>query len=184
MRFVYEDRKAAEAAVFLLRLNDGTMNAVKLLKLLYLADRQAFVESGYPITGAKMVSTDQGPALGEISSCLAWGDAAETPWSQAITPAADFTVGLRQPGGELVSLSDFDEEVLGQSFEKYRTWDQWALVRFTQSLPEWKDPDGSSLPIDVRIILEEAGKSSDEIQDIASLVEGIRAMRQSHVVAG
>ena len=184
MRFVFDDRKAAEAAVYLLAQNKGRMKSVKLLKLLYLADRQAFIESGYPITGAKMVSVDTGPALSEVYTQLAWGDVAETPWSQLIAAEAEFQVSLRQADGELVHLSDYDEAVLGQVFEKFGRWDPWALVRFTQTLPEWRDPDGSALLIDTRIILEEAGKSSDEIQDIAALVDSIRAMRLSCMLSG
>lgn len=184
MRFVYDERKSAQAAAFLLRLNDGSMHSIKLLKLLYLADRQAFIESGYPITGAKMVSMDQGPALSEVSSQIAWGDAAETPWSQMMAAGADFSVGLRPAVAEFVYLSEYDEEVLGEVFNKYGEWDEWSLVRFTQTLPEWRDPDGSSLPIDARSILEEAGRSSEEIHEIAARVEAIRAMRLSGVVAG
>jgi uncharacterized phage-associated protein len=159
------------------------MKYIKLLKLMYLADRQSFVETGYPITGAKMVSMDVGPVLSEVYSQITWGDDAETPWSQSITAAADFRVSLRQDVGELLYLSEYDEDVLGQVFDKFGHLDPWALVRFTHTLPEWKDPDGSCLPVDTRIILEEAGKSSEAIQDVAALVEGIRAMRLSSSIA-
>jgi len=184
VRFVFDDRKAAQAAVYLLRRSGGTMKYVKLLKLMYLADRQAFVETGYPITGAKMVSMDKGPVLSEVYSQITWGDAAETPWSRLIAADADYRVSLRPDVGELLYLSEYDEDVLGQVFDKFGDLDPWALVRFTHTLPEWKDPDGSSLPIDTRIILEEAGKSSEEIQDIAAQVEAIRAMRLSSVLVG
>ena len=184
VRFVFDDRKAAQAAAFLLSKTNGSMNYIKLLNLMYLADRRAFVESGYPITGARMVSMDRGPMLSEVYAQITWGDEAETSWSQAITSPANFSVSVREEGGRFQYLSDYDEEVLSQVFDEYGDWDERTLVRFTHTLPEWKDPDGSSLPIDMRIILEEAGKSSEEIQDVAALVESIRVMKQTSVIGG
>ncbi len=182
MRFVFDGRKAAQAAAYLLVKSGGSMKYIKLLKLLYLADRQSFIETGYPITGAKMMSMNHGPVLSEVYSHISWGGDVDTPWSDAITAPTDFSVSLRSEAGEFLYLSEYDEEVLGRVFDKFGHMDPWALVRFTHTLPEWKDPDGSSVPIDTRIILEEAGKSRAEIEEVAALVEGIRAMRMSSVV--
>ena len=46
MRFVFDERRAAQAAARLLDKHGGTMPWLKLVKLLYLADRAALVEGG------------------------------------------------------------------------------------------------------------------------------------------
>jgi hypothetical protein len=58
MRFDAE--KVTEAAAFLLQLRGGRMHYIKLLKLLYIADRQAFSEWGIPISNDNYVSMDNG----------------------------------------------------------------------------------------------------------------------------
>ena len=44
----FSETKVTEAAVHLLRLRDGKMSYLKLLKLLYLADREALHRWGVP----------------------------------------------------------------------------------------------------------------------------------------
>ena len=39
------------------------MAYIKLIKLMYLADRRCLIETGFPITGDRMVSMPKGPEL-------------------------------------------------------------------------------------------------------------------------
>lgn len=172
MRFVYEERKAAQAAAILLQLNGGNMYYLQLIKLLYLADRQSLIETGYPITGDKMVSMDRGPVLSHLYSGIMEGTPEHSEWHQSISDPSAYQVRLEHPPGD-EALSDYEIGLLKSIFETYGQMDRWALVRFTHDLPEWVDPDGSSIPIDVRIILREAGKSDEEIVEIASQAEAI-----------
>ena len=175
MKFVFNDGKSAQAAAYLLKLTTGEMYYIHLFALLYLADRQSFVETGYPITGAKMVSMDQGPVLSEVFERMTWGDAAETPWSQLIEDKEDHKVSLRmQPDWK--QLSRYELSLLDRVYAKWGKWDRWDLVEYTRGLPEWHDPEGASTAIDVREILVSAGKSAQEVEDIALQVESIRSL--------
>lgn len=40
---------------------------------------------------------------------------------------------------------------------------RWDLVQFTHRLPEWKDPQGSSVPISIHELLRGAGLDEDAI---------------------
>jgi len=51
IRFAFDEKKAAQAAAYLLKLNGGTMDRRKLLMMLYMADRKMLVEHGRTITG-------------------------------------------------------------------------------------------------------------------------------------
>jgi uncharacterized phage-associated protein len=56
VRFPFDERKAAQAAAYLLKKHDGRLNFMKLIKLLYLADRKSLLENGKPITGDRMLA--------------------------------------------------------------------------------------------------------------------------------
>ena len=64
MRF--NEVKATQAAARLLRNRGGRMSYMKLIKLLYLADREALSRWGRPITTDKYVSMDKGPVLSRV----------------------------------------------------------------------------------------------------------------------
>ncbi len=182
MRFVYDDRKAADAATFLLNRVGGSMNYIKLLALMYLSDRRTFLETGYPITGAKMLSMDKGPVLGEVYRQITWGET-ESTWSRFIEAPIDYEVSLKVNMADGSYLSDYERDVLQDISAKYEDWEPRALERLMRTLPEWKDPEGAALPIDAIIILQSAGRTREDIQDTAELVEGIRAMRLSSVLS-
>lgn len=177
MRFVFNSEKAAQAAAVLLQAAGGEMYHIHLLKLLYLADRQSLLETGYPITGARMVSMDKGPVLSEVYELISWGEAAESPWSRIISDQADYRIRLRAPS-DAKKLSAYEVELLERVFEKWGRWNRWDLVKFTHSLSEWHDPDGSSVPIDIREIFESAGRTPQEIEDIAAQIESVRTLHR------
>ncbi len=65
--FHFNPDKAVQAIGYILSALGGTMEKVKLTKLLYLADRQFFIERGVSITGDRLVAMPYGPVP---SGCL------------------------------------------------------------------------------------------------------------------
>jgi hypothetical protein len=158
MRFVFDPEKAAAAAAYLAQCANGRAPSVEQLgALLYLADRHALVESGYPITGATIVSTDAGPRL------------------------LQFPDTLPPPGGGSQALSEFDEEVLAQTYLEFGNLTPGGLADYARSLPEWADAGGSGSEIGPRRILEAAGKSPEEVKAISAPAEAIYALRRAAV---
>ncbi|MBI3089168.1 MAG: SocA family protein [Candidatus Tectomicrobia bacterium] len=172
MRLVFNERKAAQAAAFLLRLHGGSMNYMALIKLLYLADRQALVETGLPITGDKMVSMPHGPVLSLIYDRINLGNPHDsTAWFEYITEPTHYEVELAKQGEETDELSRYEMNVLQLIYNQYGSLDKWLLRDVTHTLPEWEDPHGSSMPIDPADILRAAGKSPKEIERIVADAE-------------
>src|SRR5260370_12146701 len=66
----FNERKATEAAAHLLKLRGGRMSYMKLIKLLYLADREALLRFGCPITTVRYVSIDRGPVLSRVLNLI------------------------------------------------------------------------------------------------------------------
>jgi uncharacterized phage-associated protein len=57
----YNARKAAQVAAFFAKAQGGKINVLKLVKLIYLADRLALETFEHPILEDKFVSMDHGP---------------------------------------------------------------------------------------------------------------------------
>ena len=173
MRFPFNERKAAQAAAYLLARNNGRLNYMKLIKLLYLADRKALLEHGKPITGDRMVSMPKGPVLSGILTLINWGQRREEPciWLEYISPPRQYEVELADPNPKFDRLSERERRILDQVFERYGRIDKWSLVEITHELPEWRDPRGSSIPIDPADILRAEGFSEEAIRRVAHEAE-------------
>jgi hypothetical protein len=66
VRLRFNEAKATEAAARLIALRGGKMSYMKLIKLLYLADREALLRWGRPITTDRYVSMDHGPVVSNV----------------------------------------------------------------------------------------------------------------------
>jgi uncharacterized phage-associated protein len=175
MRFPFDERKAAHAAAYLLKKHGNQLNSMKLIKLLYLVDRQSLLEFGKPITGDRMVSMPKGPVLSGILDLINWGKRRTEPsvWLEFLSEPTGYDVGV-VPGitlEDLDRLSDDERRILDEVDEAYGHVDRWSLVDLTHRLPEWRDPQGSSFPIDPADILRAAGRSEQEIYRIARNAE-------------
>lgn len=173
VRFVFDEHKAATAAARILELNGAPMEYIKLIKLLYLADRRSLVETGYPITGDAMVSMDHGPVLSRVYDSVKFASG-DGPWQRHISAPENYRVRLLEPTDGL-ALSEYEEEILSEVFAAYAHLKWQKLIDVMHELPEWQDPHGSSWPIDARIILREAGKSDEDIEQVASQAEAVRS---------
>lgn len=60
----------------------------------------------------------------------------------------------------LQELSDFDTEILNYVWDVFGGMTRDEIVEYTHdpaNIPEWKEPNGSSLPISLQTILKEVG---------------------------
>jgi uncharacterized phage-associated protein len=185
IRFAFNEKKAAEAAAFLMRCNGGEINLMALLKLLYLADRRSLIERGQPITGDRMVSMPHGPVLSQIYDCINWGKAGgeDRPWSKCISDRTGYDVRLiSEPTFE--ELSEYEMELLTEIHARFGSMTQFQLRDLTHTLPEWHDPDGSSLAIDPIEILKSAGLSDEAVREVVLDAEELYFLRQSPSMIG
>lgn len=176
----FREDRAAQAAARLLRLRGGRMSYMKLLKLLYLADRHALVELGRPITCDLFVSMPKGPVLSRTYNLiLEEPDPSEPPsyWHKFISSPRDFDVTLlgEAPNDQ---LSTAEEAILDDIFTKFGRWNRWDLVRYTHELPEYRDPNGSSIPINLRDILLSEGRTREDVDAILGALEADAAMER------
>ena len=176
----FNERRAAEAAAFLLHQAGGTLPFIKLMKLMYLAERLSFKRYGEPLTGDHLVSMDHGPVLSRTYDHVKGARrSSEGGWDSWVSDKAGYDVGLRDaskirtPAQDLIYLSESDLEVLGEIWADFGHWDKWALVEYTHTqCPEWDNPHGSSVPIDHARLFAALDYSGDQV---AALVERLTA---------
>jgi len=170
LKFVFNIRKASQAAAYLTNLHGGRLNLMVLLKLLYLADRASLLETGYTITGDQMISVQSGPALSRLYDVAKWGapanpQEASAVWYGYVTEIND-VVSLVEETPQTDELSAYEREVLEKIHRMYGNRNPFELRDLTQQLPEYASVDGASIPIDPVVILRHGGKSEEEIADI------------------
>lgn len=68
-------------------------------------------------------------------------------------------------------LSLAEEDVLKSAFAQYGRKSRWELRDITHQLPEWRDPEGSTLPIEYRHILQAEGWPDYEIREVVEAIE-------------
>ena len=177
----FREDKATQAAALLLRLRGGSMSYLKLLKLLYLADRRALLEWGRPITFDSYVCMDNGPVLSNTYRLITIEPDPHNPtyWSRYVSAPKEFEVELLDQSPPTDQLSRAEEELLNEVFERYGKASRWELVNLAHGLPEWRNPEGSTLPIEYRHILQAEGRSDDEIRAIEEGIEAEVAARDS-----
>ena len=170
MRFVFDERRAAQAAARLLDKHGGTMPWLKLVKLLYLADRAALVEGGYPITGDRFVSMRFGPVLGRVLDLIKDDCPAKDSVWHGYVVRERFDARLAG-NADTGWLSDVNRDLLDSVFETYGCLKEWDVVARTHALPEWKDPGDSAIPIEPEDILRYSGYSEKAIGYVADQAE-------------
>jgi uncharacterized phage-associated protein len=179
IRFPFNERKAAAAASYLLRLAGGTMPYLELIKLMYFADRESLDLYGQPITGDRYVNMKDGPVLSSvydlIKHTIFGAKPPRGPWGTIISKKGRWELRLTgEP--DVTPLSAAEIALLKDVFDTRRQRDRWETRDASHALPEWEKPDKStSTPLPVEQILAVLGKSADEIAVVRA-----RAAERAH----
>ncbi|MFI5107543.1 MAG: Panacea domain-containing protein [Terriglobales bacterium] len=170
----FDEAKATQAAAYFLKLRGGQMHYIKLIKLLYLTDREALVRWGVPVTTDRHVSMDNGPVTSRILNLIT-EDRPKPIWSEYVSaPLGDYEVRLLKDA-PTDRLSVAEEKLMHEIFEQYGRRNRWDLIdNVMHKLPEWQDPHGSSIPIQIRDILAAAGENEEQIRAVIKELNAIR----------
>lgn len=159
-------RKAAQVAAYFALEHGGKIDVLKLVKLIYLADREFMTRYDCMILNDKFVSMDHGPVnlmtLNYIDGCTQ----DRRNWDAFISDRDGYAVGLTKPNmklEELDELSDAEVEVLGQVWGEFGHMNKWEIRDYThENCPEWEDPEGSSAPIPYERVFKFLGKKNGD----------------------
>lgn len=157
--FRFNAERAVQAAAVVLRQEPShSMNYMKLLKVLYMAERKMLSRAGSMITGDRFVAMERGPVLSGVYDLIKGEHTDSELWDTFIEKER-YNVRLKSPPG-VDKLSKLEIEILSDVALEYEHFDEWDMVRETHKLPEWKknQPEESSQnPIPLLHVLEAIG---------------------------
>jgi len=132
--FTYSTEKIVQAvAVILQTRKDRRMNYFRLLKLLYIADRESLKEAGRPIAGSRPVAMRLGMLDGYVYDLIKKPELDAT-WSKYIEKDG-WNIVLKTLPGDL-ELSDREVEKLRSVAKRYRNLKNNDVALKTH-FPEW-----------------------------------------------
>ena len=108
MTCMLDVKKAIQAVGVLLRREGKRASRLRLLKLLYIADRISLQRTGRQILGSKIVAMKHGPLHSEVFNLIE-GDHVQTPlWSHYFRNSGRDVVLEEEPGTDALSRQDID----------------------------------------------------------------------------
>lgn len=179
---MFNEIKVAQMAAYLLQKRGGRMAYIKLMKLLYLADREYMILYGNSMSGDQAVSMKNGPVLSQTYDLLKGGAPEDaSAWDEWISGESNYEVSIKKPVHGFDVEDVYDElsrancRVLDRVFAEYGHYTRFQLCDLTHQIcPEWQDPHGSSAPINPKSIFIVSGKSEEEAEAL------VANMRERH----
>ncbi len=188
----YKPRKAAQTiAYFILKSGAQDMNVLKVIKLVYLADRECIRKRGFPIQDEDRFSLPNGPVnsstLDHINGEF---DLKKCGWSDFLNDKVGYNIGLSDKNikeDDLDEMSESEIEVLESVWGQFGHMNQWELVDYThdpENIPEWNHPGTSRLPIPLLSImhavdLPNAEEFAEEVEAFSRMDDTWNRLRDS-----
>lgn len=180
---MFNERKVAQMVAFFPGQPPACrMLGLKLMKLLYLSDRQAMREFGWPISGDWLVWMPHGQCGSVLSQTLGLmdGDVESMPgvWGDLISDKKDHELSLRRP----IHVTDFDElssaEVdvpkdVRAKFGSVGKWEicDWIHRHCAEFCTEWRDSSGASSHIQYEKLAMVVGYDRDVTDELAAQIK-------------
>lgn len=174
LEYTYNYTKALQAAALILQEHHRRMDYIRLIKILYIADRELLAESGRTLTGDKAVAMKYGPVLSKVYDLIRehTDPSSLAPKWNTVIQKDGYEVSLK---GEvdLGQLTKAEVRKIRELCKKFHGDTTEDLLDVVHGFPEWKKAfegksEISSYPIPWETVLEAQGKADliDEAQNL------------------
>ncbi|HCU58018.1 MAG TPA: hypothetical protein DF984_07355 [Anaerolineaceae bacterium] len=145
--------KATEATSLLLSWHGGRMSRIKVLKLLYLADRQALKDWERPITFDEYYSMKNGQVLSGVLDLIN-NNIKDQVWNDHIEQDGEYYIKLHNEPVTLRKLNKAEYKLLKSIYDRYGKMNRFDLGDLTKKFPEYKSTN-SRRRTDIKEILDD-----------------------------
>jgi uncharacterized phage-associated protein len=161
LRFDFD--KSLQVAAYLLHLEEGRMPYIRLLKLMYIAERELLAQTATPLTGDIYMAMEHGPVLGHILDLIEGKGSKSTEWEDFIKRSGYAVKLVAEPGRGRLSGDVIDK--LTEVSKRYQDKGHWELRDLTHEFPEWEKnfPGAGSALIPLKDILDAQGESQETL---------------------
>lgn len=159
--FKLNQLKAIQAVAFLLKQKHVTKtdNYMRLLKLLYIADRESLQEMGRPIIGDRFIALERGPTLSHLLDLAKQRAYDSSEWDKYIELNGFEITLVQDPGNDKLCRYEIDK--LKDIWLKRQNDDEWVVAKETEKFREWlknKPEPGKRNDITLLDVLEAVGR--------------------------
>jgi uncharacterized phage-associated protein len=176
MEFRFDFDKSLQAAAYLLHLEEGRMPYIRLLKLLYIAERELLAHKASPLTGDIYKAMEHGPVLSQILDLIKGKGSKSIEWETFIKRDGYAIKLVREPGRGRLSGEVIDK--LTEVSERYRERDHWELRDLTHEFPEWQKNfrEGGAALIPLKDTLD--AQMEQDTQETLEIIHESEAVRR------
>lgn len=179
---MFNSEKTIEAIGYLLAKDGGSMNYTKMLKILYIIDRESMRNRGFPLTYDTYVSMTHGPVLSktydEIKSTTVDGSDISCGWNSNLhrSNTSKYDVSWVGDAPSIGLLSASDLSIADKVWEEFGGFNHWQLIDIVHEFEEWEDPGETSVPISYERILVNVGYDEEEAEEISTEISEASSM--------
>lgn len=161
---MFLQEKVLQEILYLLSMNGDEMDLLKLMKELYLIDRESIKERDSFVSGDEFFSLRHGPVLSYTLNML--NNLEQTEWKDMLGKKDHSYYSIIQKLAQVDYdlLSEKDKEYIEKVSGKFKDADAWELVKYTHTLKEWSDPGRTSRKIHFSEVMRALGKDETEIR--------------------
>jgi uncharacterized phage-associated protein len=170
--FRFDAKKAVQAASVLLDVEGGRMSYFRLLKLLYIADRQSMKETGFPITLSHASALPHGPVPSEIYDLVKGSRTDAKDWSTFIRTQGYQVSAIPGTDPGRGKLSRYEIYKLRDVAEMHEPFGDWEIAEITHAFDEFVKHDpghAGSNPIPLSDVLDAVGMGDNKAAILGEL---------------
>lgn len=138
----FDYKKATQSLNYFARQNGGSIDKLKVIKLVYFADRYHLRKFGRPIVSGEYFAMEHGPVnsgtkdIADMTDFL--GDREKEYASKFLKVLSDKHVIESSANVDMKVFSESDLEALAFTWKKFGKEDSFGLRDITHHYPEWK----------------------------------------------
>lgn len=160
--------KLMQMTNYLLKKYDFSLNYTKLIKEMYLADRECIKQTGWSISGDSYRNLPYGPVLTNLYTLIQGKHPdlrIQSKWDSCfLTDAKSLKAKVQIiPEGELSELEKKILDAIDGQYHSYTYSKMIDIVHDKNVCPEWQNPHGSSSPLTKADIMAAIGFDKDTI---------------------
>ena len=173
----FKEDKAIAVASLLLKLSGNVCDKYWLNKVMYYIERQMIILTGQPMFNDSLYSIQYGPIASAVNDAI--DNTAypfENKWNHHIALKGTSVRLKKEANYDL--LSEFEEEVIRNAFDKFKGWGFSELKNYFHNLPEHKETT-SRIDIEYSEILRNSGIDENSIADALETISYLNEIEDS-----
>lgn len=165
----FRTRKSAQICSYFAVKNGGTIEKLKLIKLMYLSERKFLSEYRHPMLFDEMYSLPNGPICSATLNGID-GVIHDELWSDFLVRNGNIVMAVSDLDRDgFDEVSDAEMDVISSIWDQFRDMTASQIRNYTHNYcPEYTETEKARIPISYKQIFEALGES-DAIQIAAAI---------------